>query len=147
MSQRDIRGWTPLAVPGRPKVSVAVATFDQDGQLACLLASFMAQSYDNWEAVVVHDGPGPVARRVVERFGDPRVRPIETPARKGQFGHPWRELGEDAEPGLGVRREVATKVRGRAVPGQARPATAGPESLRVGGRPEYHAWDLAAFRS
>lgn len=93
---RDIRGWTPLAVPGRPKVSVAVATFEQADELACLLYSFKCQTYPNWEAVVVHDGPGPAARAVVAQVADPRVRLIETPERRGQFGHPWRELGIDA---------------------------------------------------
>lgn len=93
---REIRGWTPLPVRGRPKVSVAVATFEQRAELACLLYSFVAQTYPHWEAVVVHDGPGPAAREVVERIADPRVRLIETPERRGGFGHPWRELGIDA---------------------------------------------------
>jgi glycosyltransferase involved in cell wall biosynthesis len=93
---REIRGWTPLPVPGNPKVSVAVATYEQGPELACLLYSFAAQTYPNWEAVVVHDGPGPVCREVVERMNDPRVRLIETPERKGRYGHPWRQLGIDA---------------------------------------------------
>lgn len=96
MTPREIRGWTPLPIAGRPKVSVAVATFEQGDELACLLYSFKAQTYPHWEAVVVHDGPGPVARRVVDHVADPRVRLVEAPERRGQFGHPWRELGIDA---------------------------------------------------
>jgi glycosyltransferase involved in cell wall biosynthesis len=93
VTARPIRGWRPLPVVGRPKVSIAVATYDQRDELACLLYSFRAQTYSNWEAVVVHDGPGPVARDVVAAIGDDRVRLIETPERKQQYGHPWRDLG------------------------------------------------------
>ncbi len=85
-----------MPVPSRPKVSVAVATYEQTDELACLLYSFKAQTYDHWEVVVVHDGPGPKARAVVAHMNDARVRLIETPERKGQYGHPWRQLGIDA---------------------------------------------------
>ena len=93
---RDIRGWTPLPVAGRPTVSLAVATYEQGDELACLLYSLKSQTYPHWEAVVVHDGPGPLARAVVATIGDPRVRLVETPERRGCYGHPWRELGIDA---------------------------------------------------
>jgi hypothetical protein len=95
MPARLIRGWTPLAVPGTPTVSVAVATFEQTDELACLLYSLRAQTYPHWQAVVVHDGPGPAGREVVERIGDPRIVWIETPERKATFGHPWRQLAID----------------------------------------------------
>ncbi|SRR5579871_4165525 len=85
--------WKPLAVPGNPKVSLAVATYRQTNELACLLYSLKAQTYRNWEAIVVHDGPGYEARALVESIGDPRIYFIETPQRKGHFGHPWRSLG------------------------------------------------------
>ena len=93
---REIRGWQPRAVPGNPKVSLAIATYEQRAELACLLFSLVAQTYENWEAVVVHDGPGPTAREVVALVNDSRVRLIETPERRGHYGHPWRELGIDA---------------------------------------------------
>jgi len=93
---RSIRGWTPLTVLGQPKLSIAVATFEQRAELATLLFSFVAQTYPHWEAVVVHDGPGPIARDVVALVNDPRVRLIEAPERRADFGHSWRELGIDA---------------------------------------------------
>jgi hypothetical protein len=96
MPGRLIRGWDPLPVPGRPLVSLAVAAYGEPDELACLLYSLRCQTYDRWEAVVVHDGPGPAARDVVTRLNDPRVRLVETPERKGQYGHPWRRLGIDA---------------------------------------------------
>jgi glycosyltransferase involved in cell wall biosynthesis len=95
MPLRNFRNWTPLPIPGRPKVSIVVATYQQTDELACLLYSFKAQTYDNWEIILVHDGPDPEARAVVARVGDARIRLIETPERKGQYGHPWRKLGID----------------------------------------------------
>jgi len=93
---RKIRGWTPLAVLGQPLLSIAVATYEQTDELACLLYSFRAQTYSHWEAVVVHDGPGSAGRAVVEKIDDPRIRWIETPERKGLYGHPWRQFAIDA---------------------------------------------------
>lgn len=88
-----------LAVPGDPKVSLAIATYQQGDELACLLYSLKAQTYANWEAVVIHDGPGPEARAVVGRVGDPRIRLLEAPERRGGYGHPWRPLGIAASTG------------------------------------------------
>jgi glycosyltransferase involved in cell wall biosynthesis len=88
--------WKPLPIVGTPKVSLAIATYRQPDPLACLLYSLKAQSYDHWEAIVVHDGPGPEARAVVDHIADARIRLIETPERKGQYGHPWRQLGIEA---------------------------------------------------
>jgi glycosyltransferase involved in cell wall biosynthesis len=93
MPARSIRSWQPLPIHGRPKVSLAVATYQQTDELACLLYSFKAQTYDHWEVVLVHDGPGPEARAVVDHIGDARIRLIETPEHRGQYGHPWRQFG------------------------------------------------------
>lgn len=92
-SGKYIRGWTPLPIRGLPKISMAIATYEQRDELACLLYSFRAQTWPNWEAVVVHDGPGRAAREVVERIDDPRIKLVETAERKQSYGHPWRELG------------------------------------------------------
>jgi glycosyltransferase involved in cell wall biosynthesis len=93
MPLRENLFWKPLPVRGEPTVSLAVATYRQPDPLAGLLYSLRCQTYDRWEAIVVHDGPGPETRAQVERLADARVRLIETPQRKGQFGHPWRQVG------------------------------------------------------
>src|SRR4051812_42743942 len=74
------------------RLPATAVTFEPADGLACLPYSIRAQTYPYWEAVV-HDGPGPPARGVVKRLGDPRVRLVETADRKGSYGHPWRELG------------------------------------------------------
>ena len=96
MPFREIRRWTPRPIVGNPKVSLAVATYEQADELACLLYSLKAQTYDHWEAVLVHDGPGPQVRAVVAHVNDARIRLLEMPERKGQYGHPWRQAGIDA---------------------------------------------------
>jgi len=88
---RYIRGWEPLTIQGMPTVSLAIATYEQGPELACLLYSLISQTYPKWEAWVWHDGPGPIARDVVERINDPRIHLIETQERKQQYGHPWRQ--------------------------------------------------------
>jgi glycosyltransferase involved in cell wall biosynthesis len=96
MPTRERRGWQPLPVPGRPQVSLAVAAYHEPDALGCLLFSLKAQTYDRWEAVIVHDGPGPEVRELVAGLRDDRIRLLETPERRGQYGHPWRRLGIDA---------------------------------------------------
>ncbi len=96
-----IRMWTPKAIKGDPLVSVVVASFlpgdeRRTDSLMCLLYSLRAQTYRNWEAVVVHDGPAPsAALRLLTHLSDGRVRFLETQERKNQFGHPWRKWGID----------------------------------------------------
>lgn len=60
----------------------------------CLLYSLKAQTYPNWEAIIVHDGEAPKSAWDLLYSCDPaRIHMAETPERKGQFGHPWREWG------------------------------------------------------
>jgi glycosyltransferase involved in cell wall biosynthesis len=86
----DIRFWNRLEIPGNPKVSLGIAAYNRPDQLSCLIYSLKSQTYPNWEAVIMHDGPGPEVRTAVERIDDARVRFIETDERLGQYGHPHR---------------------------------------------------------
>lgn len=90
-----MRFWTPRDFTERPKLTMLVASYLGDEPrrfhtLRCLLASFSSQTYPNWEAVVVHDGPMQSWYR--EKLGecDSRVRIEETPAKIGHFGHKYR---------------------------------------------------------
>ncbi len=95
MPPRAYRNGQALPIHGTPKVSMAVATYRPSDELACLLYSLKAQTYDHGEVILVHDGPGPKALAVVGRIGDPRIRLVEAPERQGHYGHPWRQLGID----------------------------------------------------
>lgn len=101
----DVRGED--GKPRRPVASFAVASYLNEearraDALACFLYSVRAQTYPNWEVVVVHDGPVKTdyGRKVWEQFSDdPRFRMIETPVRKGDHGHHWRQLGIESTTG------------------------------------------------
>lgn len=100
-----MRYWKPRKVDGTPLVGVAVAAYLPDAgcrqaaALACLVAAFQAQTYPHWRLDVVHDGPYAHDHATIKFFdrwdGDPRVRVVETPERKQQFGHPHRQASAE----------------------------------------------------
>jgi glycosyltransferase involved in cell wall biosynthesis len=90
-----MRRWESKEIPGNPKVGMIVAAYMRPHPLACLLHSFLAQTYQNFEILVVHDGPGAEIRRTIETIQDDRIRYVETLGRHNQYGHPQRQLGID----------------------------------------------------
>lgn len=96
-----MRFWKPRKIEGSPKVGVAVAAYiaDEDGRdaagLTGLVASLRAQTYANWQAVVMHDGPYPhhngMLDFVTEIEADSRVKVHEAEQRKQDFGHHHRQ--------------------------------------------------------
>jgi hypothetical protein len=65
-----------------PLVSILITTYMNWPLLRdrCL-PSVIAQTYERWEAIVVGDAAPDEARRVVESFGDPRIRFVNLPYR------------------------------------------------------------------
>lgn len=100
-----IRMWKSKVIRGDPRVSLVVASYLVDDKrrvdsLMCLLYSLKAQTYPNWQAIVVHDGPMPRPVWDLVCQCDPvRICVVETSERKGQFGHPWRRWGIDRSTG------------------------------------------------
>jgi glycosyltransferase involved in cell wall biosynthesis len=92
MPNNAIRFWNKLEVPGNPKISLGISAYNRPDPLSCLLYSLKSQTYDNWEAVIMHDGPGPQVREAVKRIEDPRIRYFESDERQSQYGHPNRPL-------------------------------------------------------
>lgn len=93
-----MRFWKTLPVPGNPLVSLVVAAYTREDPrkldaLCGLIYALRAQTYEHWEAILVHDGPNPDHAALVARIGDPRIRFVETPVRRQGFGHPWRSFG------------------------------------------------------
>ncbi len=84
----------PLSPP--PLVSLAVRVKYAADRLHLFLLSMARQRHSRWEVIAVTDGPNGDARQLVERFGDARVRLIETAEARGRWGHPHRQLGLDA---------------------------------------------------
>jgi len=75
-----------MTTPGRtdgPLVTVLVPTFNRRWTLREALGSLAAQTYANFEALVVNDG-GVSVRDIVDRLADPRVVLTEREANRGK---------------------------------------------------------------
>lgn len=88
-----------LPTPPEPKVSIVVRVKYPLDALMGFIFSMQRQRYDNWELVVVTDGPNAEALELIRQLGDARIVPVETPERRGRWGHPWRQLGIDKATG------------------------------------------------
>ncbi|MBI3129758.1 MAG: glycosyltransferase [Acidobacteria bacterium] len=64
-----------------PRFSILVPTYNQSGYLPECLESLRAQTFDDWEAVVVDDGSTDGTRAVLADFAarDPRILPFHKP--------------------------------------------------------------------
>src|SRR6185295_4112662 len=56
-----------------PKVSVCCSVLNQSGWLLDMIASVVAQTYKDWELIIVDDGSTEPVRQVGEKFDDPRI--------------------------------------------------------------------------
>ncbi|MCZ2115010.1 MAG: glycosyltransferase [Anaerolineae bacterium] len=59
-----------------PTVSILTATYNRHALLPEAIASLRAQTYDDWEMLVLDDGSEPSAEPIVDSFADPRLRYI-----------------------------------------------------------------------
>lgn len=59
---------------GRPPLTVITATFNQPAALACALSSAQAQSFADFEYLVIGDGCTDETEEMVRDTGDPRIR-------------------------------------------------------------------------
>ncbi|HMA76131.1 MAG TPA: glycosyltransferase [Candidatus Krumholzibacteriaceae bacterium] len=65
-----------------PEVSVIMSIKEDEPFLGESIKSILAQTYRNFEFIIVNDGGGPAVNNVIESFGDPRISIISRP-RKG----------------------------------------------------------------
>ena len=89
-----MRYWKPKLKSG-PTVGIIVASYLNEDErrsraLNCMLASVVAQTYNNWRVKVVHDGPCTASSFSQNEVIDPRIEFICTSERKLQHGHPHR---------------------------------------------------------
>ena len=77
-------------------LTLAIPFYSNTELLAAALASVLAQDVDDWEAVVVDDGPDSDAREMVERVGGDRVRYLRNPVNLGLAGN-WNRCLEVTE--------------------------------------------------
>lgn len=93
---RLLMGAAGLEIPREPLVSVVVRLKYPPDRARALLHSLDRQRWDNWEAVLVTDGPEDPD---VLYWARREVRCLYTEKRLGRWGHPYRQLGIDAARG------------------------------------------------
>lgn len=64
-----------------PLVSIISPIYNQERYLAECIESALAQTYTNWEQILVDDGSTDASRDVIARYTDPRIRTIALPHR------------------------------------------------------------------
>ena len=70
-------------VAAAPLISVIIPAFNANATLGRALDSVAAQTYPDWEAIVVDDASCDETALLVERRGDPRCRVIRRSMRGG----------------------------------------------------------------
>src|SRR5208283_2851249 len=71
-----------------PVVSVILQTFNRSNILEYAIGSVLAQTFTDWELLVMGDGCTDDSAEVVARFTDPRVRFVNLPERVGDQSGP-----------------------------------------------------------
>lgn len=89
--------WSTLA-PNKVQLTIVIVSYKQPAQLECLLASLICQTLQNFEVLIIHDGPDAETRTVAETFAkrSTRFRYLETDKRYNDYGHSLRDLGLEA---------------------------------------------------
>lgn len=77
---------TSPSPPDHPFFSVVIPTFRRPLALQEAIESVLAQTFRNFEVLVIDDGPDEATRAVVESFEDPRVRYLVNTRTKGGSG-------------------------------------------------------------
>jgi glycosyltransferase involved in cell wall biosynthesis len=96
--QHAVRKGGPL--PGNPKLSMIVSAYYRDQQILPTLACFLAQTHQNFEVLVVHDGPGDGAVRAsVALFQDDRLHYLDLPERRNDWGNSAKAWGSQQATG------------------------------------------------
>ena len=77
-----------------PKFSIIVVAYKKYNELKCLLYSLLAQSYNNFEIILIHDGVDNKHKDLFENFeNDSRITYLQTPIRHNDWGMSLRNKG------------------------------------------------------
>jgi len=75
---------------GRPAISVLVVTYNGTRHVAETIESVIAQTFGDWELIVLDDGSTDATLAIVRSFEDPRII-VLSEAHLGDWGH-WRNV-------------------------------------------------------
>src|SRR6266851_3481475 len=66
-----------------PKISVALAALNSERTLAAAIASLQAQSYGDWELLLMDDGSSDSTLKIAQSFQDLRIRIVADGVHRG----------------------------------------------------------------
>lgn len=78
-----------------PLVSVCIPTYRGAEHLAATISSVLAQSFSDFELVIVNDNSPDATDRVMENFSDPRIRYLKNTSNLGPEGN-WNRCLKEA---------------------------------------------------
>jgi glycosyltransferase involved in cell wall biosynthesis len=87
----DGHGETEQAMNDSPRISVIIPTYNRSAVLRHAIASVLAQSFGDFELLVVGDCCTDDSAGIVAGFGDPRIRWFNLPANSGHQSGPNNE--------------------------------------------------------
>jgi glycosyltransferase involved in cell wall biosynthesis len=67
-----------------PRVSIMMPAYNAEATLPMALASMVAQSFSDWQAVIVDDGSNDRTAEIAASAGDPRIQLIRLPSNRGR---------------------------------------------------------------
>ena len=94
-SPNELKRWT-FKAEYQARLTIVVATYQQDLALDCLLKSLACQTLQNFRVLVIHDGPSRTTQAIVDACANARPRTfeyLETSSRFNDFGHSLRAIG------------------------------------------------------
>lgn len=76
------------------KFSIVVVAYRRYERIPCLMHSLLAQTYSDYEVIVIHDGHDDRHTEAMKPFIDnPKVTYFQTPIRYNDWGHSLRNIG------------------------------------------------------
>jgi len=74
--------------------SIVVVAYQRYAQIPCLIHSLLSQTFDDFEVIVLHDGPDEKHLSTMSPFlTDSRIKYGQTQLRYNDYGHSLRNLG------------------------------------------------------
>lgn len=74
---------TRKPLPPNPRVTVAIPMFNAEAYIGAAIGSVLAQSYSNWELLILDDGSTDRSLEIVRKFQDPRIRILSDGENRG----------------------------------------------------------------